>query len=76
VQLYYGPLDSRGEIVVGETLDMEHCCPENPPQSRNVHEFYATLHYATTGQRGIAVRILPRHEDLANPIMTNLITWA
>ncbi|GAB4410281.1 MAG: glycosyltransferase family 1 protein [Anaerolineae bacterium] len=76
VQLYYGPLDSRGEIVVGETLDMEHCCPENPPQSRNVHEFYATLHYTTTGQRGIAVRVLPRHDDLANPIMTNLITWA
>ncbi len=76
VQLYYGSLDSRGEIVVGETMDMEHCCPENPPKSGNVHEFYATLRYTTTGQRGISVRVLPRHDDLADPIMTNLITWA
>ncbi len=76
VQLYYGSLDSRGEIVVGETMDMQHCCPENPPKSGNVHEFYATLHYSTTGQRGISVRVLPRHDDLTDPIMTNLITWA
>lgn len=76
VQLYYGALDSRGEIVVGEAMDMQHCCPENPGQSRNVHEFYATLNYPTTGQRGISVRVLPRHDDLTDPIMTNLITWA
>lgn len=76
VQLYYGALDSRGEIVVGETMDMQHCCPENPGQPRNVHEFYTTLNYPTTGQRGISVRVLPRHDDLINPIMTNLITWA
>jgi len=76
VQLYYGSLDSRGEIVVGETMDMEHCCPENPPKAGNVHEFYATLRYTTTGQRGISVRVLPRHDDLTDPIMTNLITWA
>ena len=76
VQLYYGSLDSRGEVLVGETLDMEHCCPEKGEQKRNVHEFYATLRYTTTGRRGISVRLLPRHDDLANPIMTNLITWA
>jgi len=57
-------------------MDMEHCCPENPPKSGNVHEFQATLHYPTTGQRGISVRVLPRHDDLIDPIMTNLITWA
>lgn len=76
VQLYYGSLDSRGEIVAGEAVDMEHCCPEDRNPSRNTHEFYATLHYTTTGERGLSVRVLPRHDDLADPIMTNLITWA
>jgi starch phosphorylase len=76
VQLYYGSLDSRGEILVGETMDMTHCCPEEGEHSRNMHEFFATLRYTTTGQRGVSVRVLPRHDDLADPIMTNLITWA
>jgi len=76
VQLYYGSLDSRGEILVGETMDMTHRSPDEGEHSRNSHEFYATLRYTTTGQRGISVRVLPRHDDLADPIMTNLITWA
>ncbi|MCC6798623.1 MAG: hypothetical protein IT325_00780, partial [Anaerolineae bacterium] len=42
----------------------------------NVHEFCATVDYHTTGKRGISVRVLPRHPDLADPIQTGLITWA
>ena len=76
VQLYYGPLDSRDNIIGGETLDMEHCCPDKGISSRNVHEFFTTLRYSTTGKRGFSVRVLPNHEDLPNPIMTNLIAWA
>ncbi|MBI5960433.1 MAG: alpha-glucan family phosphorylase [Chloroflexi bacterium] len=77
VQLYYGTLDSRDQIVAGETLDMEYCCADQKATAtRNVHEFFYTLRYSTTGKRGFAVRVLPSHEDLANPIMTNLITWS
>ena len=73
VQLYYGPMDTRGEIVAGETLDMTHCCPA--PSKDGVHEFAQKLRYTTTGKRGISVRVLPYHPDLPNPLLTNLITW-
>jgi starch phosphorylase len=73
VQLYYGSLDSRGEIVAGEAIDMEYCCPED---GSHLHEFFYTLHYPTTGKRGFSVRVLPNHEDLANPILTNQLVWA
>jgi starch phosphorylase len=77
IQLYYGSLDSRDQIVAGETLDMEHCgqAEESNP-GRNVHLFCCTLRYPTTGRRGFSVRALPNHEDLANPLLTNLIVWA
>ncbi|NDJ78094.1 MAG: glycosyltransferase family 1 protein [Chloroflexi bacterium] len=77
VQLYYGALDSRGQIVAGDTRDMEHCCPEEGGgKKKNVHEFFANLKYVTTGQRGLSVRVMPNHEDLANPLITGLIAWA
>ncbi|HEX3052086.1 MAG TPA: alpha-glucan family phosphorylase [Aggregatilineaceae bacterium] len=76
VQLYYGSLDSRGEIVGGETIDMEHCCPEDDGKPKAVHEFVATLRYPNSGKRGLTVRVMPNHEDLANPIQTGLIVWA
>ena len=56
-------------------MDMEHHS-DGQEQTSNTHEFYATLRYTTTGQRGVSVRVLPRHDDLADPIMTDLITWA
>jgi starch phosphorylase len=76
VQLYYGTLDSRDQIVAGEALDMQHCCQDEKNTARNVHEFFYTLRYTTTGRRGFAVRVLPSHEDLADPFLTNAITWS
>jgi starch phosphorylase len=77
VQLYYGTLDSRGEIVAGEAIDMEHCClDQSGATTRNIHEFFYTLRYNTTGKRGFSVRVLPNHEDLANPFLMNMVTWA
>lgn len=78
VQLYYGTLDSRDEIIAGETLDMGYCCPDGDGTypGKNVHEFEQTLHYSTTGRRGFSVRVLPNHDDLHEPLLTNLVTWA
>jgi glycogen phosphorylase len=76
VQLYFGTLDSRGDIVAGEALHMDHCCPDDNGGKGNVHEFSAVLTYSTTGKRGVSVRVLPNHEDLADPRLTGLIEWA
>ena len=75
VQLYYGPLDSRGQIVAGESTAMEHCCPAEGAGSDNVHEFQMQLRYANTGRRGVSVRVLPNHPDLADPLQTGLLVW-
>ena len=76
VQIYYGNLDSRGSLIAGDTLDMNYCGPADSQLGENVHEFCATIGYTTTGKRGLSVRVLPHHPDLANPIQTGLITWA
>lgn len=76
VQVYDGRLDSRGELIAGEALDMNYCRQRGNSPDENVHEFCATVDYHTTGKRGISVRVLPRHPDLADPIQTGLITWA
>jgi len=73
--LYYGSLDSRGEIMVGDTLDMEYCSSDNGSTPEDVYEFVTTLQYSTTGKRGISVRVLPNHDDLPSPFQTGLIAW-
>jgi starch phosphorylase len=71
VQLYYGPLNTRGEIIDGQAIDMTHAS-----SSKGEHVYTATLHYADSGQRGVSVRVVPKHEYLPKPILPNLITWA
>jgi hypothetical protein len=41
-----------------------------------LHKFVANVDFDTTGERGISVRILPQNENLADPILTNLVRWA
>jgi starch phosphorylase len=69
-------LDSRGQILVGETIDMEYCCPEAISNNGKAHKFVASLRYSSTGKRGISIRVMPNHEDLASPFQTGLIVWA
>jgi glycogen phosphorylase len=72
VQLYHGALNTRGEIVDGETIDMT----SGASQQGSVYEFSANISYESTGQQGISVRVLPCHEDLATPFQRGLIRWA
>ncbi len=72
IELYHGPLNTNGEIDSGEVIDMPYT-----GESEGTQYIFATpLRYATSGARGMAVRVLPRHADLANPILTGLIHWA
>jgi starch phosphorylase len=40
-----------------------------------VHSFQGTLLGQAAGRNGFRIRILPAHEDLANPLTLNCITW-
>jgi glycogen phosphorylase len=73
VQLYYGPLNTRGDIgMVGEVLDMEPA----GTNGKGEHTFKAQMAYVTSGERGLSVRVVPYHEYLSSPFLRGLITWA
>jgi starch phosphorylase len=73
VQLYYGSLNTRGDIgMVGEVLDMQPAKKDGKGQ----HTFTARVTYLTSGERGLSVRVVPHHEYLRTSFMRGLITWA
>jgi starch phosphorylase len=73
VQLYYGRLDSRGQIAdeTGTAVDMDVVGGEN-----GVYTFHTKINSDETGDRGISVRVVPKHDLLSSSFQPNLITWA
>jgi len=72
VQLYYGPLDIRGEISKGEAISMTWV----ESNGEGKHVFVGSIPAGASGRYGYALRILPQHEDLSNPYEPGLILWA
>ena len=71
VQLYYGPLDTRGEIPKGEVISMKWV----ESNGDGSHVFVGAIPCRTSGRYGYALRVLPHHEDLSNPYEPGLILW-
>jgi starch phosphorylase len=65
VELYHGSLDARGNI-----RDASETSGRN-----GEHWFVGLMTCRKTGQHGFAVRVLPRHIDLADPYELGLILW-
>jgi starch phosphorylase len=72
VQFYYGPVDTAGEIESGDSFDLD----PTGEKDGNVYEFKGEIMFATSGERGVSVRVLPHHPDLATPFQRQMITWA
>jgi starch phosphorylase len=72
VELYHGPIDARGGIVGGQVEQMEY---KGSADGNGEHWFMGLTPCEASGRRGVAVRILPRHPDLANPYDLGLILW-
>ena len=72
VELYYGSVDSWGNISDGSAVKMTHQGRNGQPQ---LHWFEGTVTCGASGRQGLAVRILPNHEDLVNPHELGLILW-
>ena len=71
VQLFSGPLDTSGMLTDGWAVTMEPVGKTKKP-----YKFSAEMLYENTGARGVSVRVLPKHPDLADPVLTGLIHWA
>ena len=71
VQIYSGRVDSKGEIVSGQGIEMETV----EPKGDGTYIFQGAVPCRSSGQHGYSVRVLPKHEDLDNPFIMNLITW-
>jgi starch phosphorylase len=72
VQLFHGLVDSLGEIPKPETVRMSHNCQ---PEQGTTWLFTGAIPCSASGQHGFAVRVLPRHGDLANSFEPGLVTW-
>ncbi|HPC94403.1 MAG TPA: alpha-glucan family phosphorylase [Sedimentisphaerales bacterium] len=72
VELYSGPTDSWGNIQEGSPVAMRH---EQRAGDDGEHWFTGSMECKTTGQHGVAVRVLPNHPDQVNPYDLGLILW-
>lgn len=73
VQLYHGFLDTSGNIVEGQAVDM---VPLKHGNTGSVHDFATEIIFDATGQHGVSVRVLPQHPDLPTPYLRGIIAWA
>jgi len=71
VQLFHGLVDSLGEIPHPHTVVMS----PNGTHEGSSWTFHGVIPCRTSGQHGYAVRILPKHPDLANPFEPGLVCW-
>ena len=72
VELYWGRVDAKGEIVEAAAAKMQFTERE---QGKYVFEATA-VPCARSGMHGYTVRVLPHHPDLGSPFRPGLITWA
>jgi len=72
VELYHGPVDTWGNIRRGSALRMDY---KEAAEQQGEHWFVGSMPFRNTGQHGVAVRVLPMHDDLVNPYEMGLILW-
>jgi starch phosphorylase len=72
VQVYYGALNTRGEINSGAAREMTALGEGED----GFYTFNAQVTYTTSGERGLSVRVLPKHEQLPTPFLPGIIRWA
>jgi starch phosphorylase len=72
VELYHGPVDNWENIKDGSAVRMNY---EKVAEQEGEHWFVGSMPCSETGQRGVTVRILPKHPDLTNPYEMGLILW-
>jgi starch phosphorylase len=70
IELYYGTVDTSGEIQDPHVAEME-------PQggADDVYTFVRQLTCTSSGMHGFTIRAVPKHKDLVSPFETSLMLW-
>jgi starch phosphorylase len=71
VQLFHGLVDTLGEIPQPQTVSMSH----NGSHHGTSWAYHGVVSCRSSGQHGFAVRVLPKHADLANLFEPGLVCW-
>ncbi len=71
VQIYYGPLNNRREVIGAKTAEMK--VRKDLGSGRYLYE--GAVQCRTSGQHGFTVRIIPQHPDLVHPYEPGLMQW-
>jgi starch phosphorylase len=71
VQLFHGGVDSLGEIPKPEAVPMI----ADGKRDGNTWNYLGAFPCQASGQHGFAVRVLPKHADLANLFEPALVCW-
>jgi starch phosphorylase len=72
VEIYYGVVDSTGNIEKGQVSKMQF---SNMSENDEHAEFNGTIPCRMSGQHGFALRLLPQHADLAEQFEPGMIMW-
>lgn len=72
VQIYHGPVDSWGNISDGVAVEMAYQS-NGQPQGECV--FAGSIPCSSSGKHSFALRILPKHQDMADPYEPGMILW-
>ncbi len=71
VELYYGELSGDGELLRPRNIAMA----SSGDADGLVYTFKAGIPCEHSGRMGFALRVLPRHQDLAHPFAPGLVAW-
>ena len=71
VQVFHGLVDNMGEIPKPNTVAMSTAGAGDD----GAWKYTGTIACGASGQHGYAVRVLPRHADLATPFEPGLVCW-
>lgn len=72
IELYYGAVDEKGEIVNGLSVPMDYQGDDGGGYSLYTGE----ISYRSSGLQGLSLRVLPKHENLFSVHEPGLILWA
>jgi len=72
VEIYYGKVDSAGNIEDGQACKMDY---SGNGDNNGTCTFQGKIPCTVSGQHGFALRILPRHDDLVEQFEPGMILW-